>query len=505
MKKPICIILMLLFSQLVFIAPVQAQTPTPTAAVSLTCNTPLYADLLHNGTQTVNVTCNVENPTSWIENVSVSVTSEYTTHNVPEFFDIAAGSETTFGFEVDIIFPMTGAITVSVTVREINGLPPPNQADSTNTLGRGHFSHILGSCGANYENPTFGNEDLLMNVSWVDDNGESRTENITLQLDYLAAPIHSNNFRMLSAVGCYDNVSFHRVINNFMIQGGDFTNGDGTGGHAGAWYGYCNGVHQGNASECDINSWTIPDEANNGLNHTAGALSMAKTAAAHTGGSQFFIVPSDSNPSHLDGVHTVFGYVTEGLEYIDSISNVPTEQGDRPINNATINYITPIIIIDNDGDGIADEDDAFPQDANESSDSDGDGVGDNADTFPQDSNETSDDDGDGVGNNSDAFPQDANETHDDDGDGVGNNTDAFPQDANETIDSDGDGVGDNSDFKPNDPSISTPIIVSDKSANFLAGAIIFLALAVIFVRRKQPPQVIESQSAFVSDESIWND
>ena len=504
MKKPICIILMLLFSQLVFVAPVQAQTPTPTAAVSLTC-LEIEADILLNVTQTVNVTCTAGNPTSWVEKVAVYViTSENTTRNVTEPFEIGGGSETTFEFEVDLIFPMTEVITISVTVQELNGLPPINQADSTYTLGGGNVKQFGDGC-ATYGNPTFDNSKLLMNVSWVDNNGEPRTENITLQLDYLAAPIHSNNFRILSALGCYNNVSFHRVIDNFMIQGGDFTNGDGTGGHAGAWYGYCNGVHQGNASDCDISSWTIPDEANNGLKHTAGALSMAKTAAAHTGGSQFFIVPSDSNPSHLDGKHTVFGYVTDGLEHIDSISEVPTEAGDRPLWNATINHITPIVIIDSDGDGIADEDDAFPQDANESSDSDGDGVGDNADTFPQDSNETNDDDGDGVGNNSDAFPQDANETHDDDGDGVGNNTDAFPQDANETIDSDGDGVGDNSDFKPNDPSISTPIIVSDKSANYLAGAIIFLALAIIFVKRKEPPQGDEKQSTFVSDESIWND
>jgi len=513
MNKSVCVIFLLLCSQLVAIAPVQAQTPT--AAVSLTCNPSIEADMfLHNVTQTVNITCVVGNPTAYIEKISIMVSSsnstnngnesEYTTHNVNASIYVGANQEITIRLEVDIIIPMTKTIAISATVQEMNGVPPFNQADSTNTIDASFISQFGDGC-ATYGNPTFGNEDMLMNVSWIDDNGEPRNENITLQLDYSAAPIHSNNFRILSALGCYDNVSFHRVINNFMIQGGDFTNGDGTGGHAGAWYGYCNGVHQGNATECNINSWTIPNEANNGLNHTSGALSMARTAAAHTGGSQFFIVPSDSNPSHLDGAYTVFGYVTDGLEYIDSISDVPTETGDRPIHNVTIEYIIPIVIVDSDGDGIADEDDAFPQDANESSDSDGDGVGDNSDTFPQDSNETNDDDGDGVGNNSDAFPQDANETHDDDGDGVGNNSDAFPQDENETIDSDGDGVGDNSDFKPNDPSISTPIIVSDKSANFLAGAIIFLALAVIFVRRKQPPQVIESQSAFVSDESIWND
>jgi len=231
---------------------------------------------------------------------------------------------------------------------------------------------------------------------------------------------------------------------------------------------------------------------------------MAKTANDNTGGSQFFIVPSDGGASHLNGQHTVFGYVTDGLEYIDSISEVPTGSQDVPVNDVIINYITSIVI-DSDGDGIADEDDAFPQDSNETNDDDGDGVGNNSDAFPKNSNETNDDDGDGVGDNSDAFPQDSNETHDDDGDGVGNNSDAFPQDSNETVDTDGDGVGDNSDFKPEDPSISTPIIVSDKSANMLAVAIIFLALALIFARRKNPPQTNMNKSPFVNEESLWNE
>ena len=56
--------------------------------------------------------------------------------------------------------------------------------------------------------------------------------NITLELNHSAAPIHAENFALLSIMGCYDNTTFHRVIDNFMIQGGDFTNYDGTGGHA---------------------------------------------------------------------------------------------------------------------------------------------------------------------------------------------------------------------------------------------------------------------------------
>ena len=107
---------------------------------------------------------------------------------------------------------------------------------------------------------------------------------------------------------------------------------------------------------------------------------------------------------------------------------------------------------DSDGDGVGDNADAFPNDASETMDSDSDGVGDNADAFPNDATETMDSDSDGVGDNADAFPNDANETMDSDSDGVGNNADAFPEDANETMDSDMDGVGDNTDWAPNDAS-----------------------------------------------------
>ena len=165
-------------------------------------------------------------------------------------------------------------------------------------------------------------------------------------------------------------------------------------------------------------------------------------------------------------------------------------------------------ILDSDGDGVPDADDVFPYDSNETTDSDGDGVGDNSDAFPEDPSETHDDDSDGVGNNTDAFPQDETETHDDDGDGIGNNSDAFPQDANETMDSDGDGVGDNADPEPNNPDVRTPqdisVEISDTSSYILAGAIVFLALVILFVRRKEPPQVIDS-SSYVSQDTMWND
>lgn len=99
--------------------------------------------------------------------------------------------------------------------------------------------------------------------------------------------------------------------------------------------------------------------------------------------------------------------------------------------------------LDTDGDGIIDDQDAFPEDPTEWTDTDGDGTGDNSDVFPNDPNEWSDLDGDGIGDNADP---------DRDGDGYTNGNDAFPDDATEWIDSDGDGVGDNADVYPNDPS-----------------------------------------------------
>ncbi|MEQ9104801.1 MAG: T9SS type A sorting domain-containing protein [Rhodothermales bacterium] len=102
--------------------------------------------------------------------------------------------------------------------------------------------------------------------------------------------------------------------------------------------------------------------------------------------------------------------------------------------------------VDTDGDGVPDDEDAFPNDPTESADTDGDGVGDNGDAFPNDPTESVDTDGDGVGDNGDAFPNDPTESADTDGDGVGDNGDAFPNDPTESADTDGDSVGDNGDL-----------------------------------------------------------
>lgn len=159
---------------------------------------------------------------------------------------------------------------------------------------------------------------------------------ITIELYPDAAPKHVESFKLHANNGAYEGSVFHRIIDNFMVQGGDFQNGDGTGGYSAKFYGYCNGQQQ---SSCDQTAWTIPDEANNGRVHVEGALSMAKTNAAHTGGSQFFLVDKGSTPSHLDGKHTVFGQATDGewlgdamagIDVIDQISVISTDGNDYP-------------------------------------------------------------------------------------------------------------------------------------------------------------------------------
>ena len=175
-------------------------------------------------------------------------------------------------------------------------------------------------------------------------NGGANSGTVTIELYPDLAPVHVENFKLLVQNGDYDGTIFHRVIDDFMIQGGDFTRGDGTGGHAAKWFGYCNGDNTVSEADCQETSYTIPDEADNGLNHEPCTISMAKTTAPHTGGSQFFLIPSDSTPNWLDGVHTVFGEVTSGCDHVTAISGVTTgnndnsdqTSGDRPIQDVKL-------------------------------------------------------------------------------------------------------------------------------------------------------------------------
>lgn len=175
------------------------------------------------------------------------------------------------------------------------------------------------------------------NISMEIIHGES-VENATAQytirimVNHSAAPMHADNMLKHVAAGNYNMTHYHRIIDDFMVQGGDFENNDGTGGYAADWYGYCNGQAMANASDCANNEWTVPDEADNGLQHRSCMISMAKTSQPNTAGSQFFLMPDDINHhSWLDGVHTVFGEITEGCEHVTTISEVATDSNDRPV------------------------------------------------------------------------------------------------------------------------------------------------------------------------------
>ncbi len=120
-----------------------------------------------------------------------------------------------------------------------------------------------------------------------------------------AAPIAVANFEKLANDGFYDGVKFHRVIAEFVVQGGDPLSKELPNGHP--------RVGTGGPG------WTIKCEtAGNPHKHAVGALSMAH-AGKDTGGSQFFMVLSESNTRHLNGVHTVFGQITSGLDVMQKI------------------------------------------------------------------------------------------------------------------------------------------------------------------------------------------
>ncbi|MEC7601625.1 MAG: peptidylprolyl isomerase, partial [Candidatus Thermoplasmatota archaeon] len=172
------------------------------------------------------------------------------------------------------------------------------------------------------------------------ENLENSTVNYTIkiQLNHSAAPIHADNFLKHVLYGNFNNSIFHRIIDDFMIEGGDFQNSSGAGGYAADWYGICNGTRIANQSDCpNQENWNIPDEADNGLRHLPCTISMAKTAEPNTGGSQFFLMPGDiTHHNWLDGIHTVFGEVTEGCEHITSLSEVETGEMDRPVVTVVI-------------------------------------------------------------------------------------------------------------------------------------------------------------------------
>ena len=142
---------------------------------------------------------------------------------------------------------------------------------------------------------------------------------IKVELNKEVAPITVENFVKLADKGFYNGLTFHRVIKNFMIQGG-CPKGNGTGGP-----GYC------------IKGEFAANGVNNPLKHTRGVISMARAMDPDSAGSQFFIMHKDA--PHLDGQYAAFGKVIEGIEVVDAIASVKTNYNDLPLEKVVIKQI----------------------------------------------------------------------------------------------------------------------------------------------------------------------
>ena len=145
---------------------------------------------------------------------------------------------------------------------------------------------------------------------------------IELVLDRNNAPISVDNFINLVNKGFYDGLTFHRIIPNFMIQGGD-PEGTGMGG-----------------SDKTIKGEFKVNGVNNSISHVRGVISMARSQDYNSASSQFFITNADS--TFLDGQYAAFGRVTSGMDVVDRISSVQTDSNDKPLQPVVIKSIKVI-------------------------------------------------------------------------------------------------------------------------------------------------------------------
>ena len=149
---------------------------------------------------------------------------------------------------------------------------------------------------------------------------------ITVELYPDVAPITVENFKKLVSEGFYDGLIFHRVIENFMIQGG-CPEGTGLGGNTDA-----------NGNRINIKGEFSSNGVKNDLDHTRGVISMARSQLLNSASSQFFICHQDA--SHLDGKYAAFGKVTDGMDVVDAIAAVETNSNDKPLEDVVITSIT---------------------------------------------------------------------------------------------------------------------------------------------------------------------
>jgi cyclophilin family peptidyl-prolyl cis-trans isomerase len=180
------------------------------------------------------------------------------------------------------------------------------------------LSFLVISCKKKSEDPV--NNDTVYQLVKI----ETAYGNMILWL-YTETPLHRTNFLNLASQHLYDSLIFHRVINNFVIQGGDPT-----------------GTGYGSIGD------TIPAEFRSSLKHVNGAVGAARQSdninpTKASNGSQFYIVDNINGTHFLDGNYTVFGIVIDGISTVDAISQVPTNpSNDKPLTNVYMKKVSVV-------------------------------------------------------------------------------------------------------------------------------------------------------------------
>ena len=178
----------------------------------------------------------------------------------------------------------------------------------------------LTSCGSK---APYDKSETETNLVLIDVEGKGQ---IVVELYPDVAPITVANFKKLVSQGFYDGLIFHRVIENFMIQGG-CPEGTGLGGKTDA-----------NGNRITIKGEFSSNGVKNDLDHTRGVISMARSQLVNSASSQFFICHQDA--AHLDGKYAAFGKVTDGMDVVDAIAAVETNSNDKPLEDVVITSIT---------------------------------------------------------------------------------------------------------------------------------------------------------------------
>jgi peptidyl-prolyl cis-trans isomerase B (cyclophilin B) len=155
---------------------------------------------------------------------------------------------------------------------------------------------------------------VTITVSYTDDAGQAHTGDIVIKLDPSAAPITVENFKKLVKEGVYNGSNFHRVIKEFMIQGGSPASG---------------------IEPESIKGEFSENGVKNPLKHERGVISMARNSySMDSASAQFFIVHKTS--PHLDGKYAAFGHVISGMEFVDGIAEMATNTTNKPLKDAII-------------------------------------------------------------------------------------------------------------------------------------------------------------------------